>query len=62
MEVLRLVAQGADNKAIAERLALSERTVANRLSSVYEKLHVNSRTQATLAALRRGWATLDEDT
>jgi len=62
MEVLRLVAQGADNKAIAKRLALSERTVANRLSSVYEKLHVNSRTQATLAALRRGWVTLDEDT
>ena len=62
MEVLRLVAQGADNKAIAERLALSERTVANRLSSVYEKLHVNSRTQATLAALRRGWVTLAEDT
>lgn len=62
MEVLRLVAQGADNKAIAERLALSERTVANRLSSVYEKLHVNSRTQAALVALRRGWVTLDEDT
>ena len=62
MEVMRLVAQGADNKAIAERLALSERTVANRLSSVYEKLHVNSRTQAALAALRRGWVTLDEDT
>jgi DNA-binding NarL/FixJ family response regulator len=62
MEVLRLVAQGADNKTIAEQLALSERTVANRLSGVYEKLHVNSRTQATLVALRRGWATLDEDT
>jgi DNA-binding NarL/FixJ family response regulator len=62
MEVLRLVAQGADNKTIAEQLALSERTVANRLSSVYEKLHVNSRTQAALAALRRGWVTLDEDT
>jgi DNA-binding NarL/FixJ family response regulator len=61
MEVLRLVAQGADNKAIAERLALSERTVANRLSGVYEKLHVNSRTQAALAALRRGWVTLDKD-
>jgi len=62
MEVLRLVAQGADNKTIAEQLALSERTVANRLSGVYEKLHVNSRTQAALAALRRGWVTLDEDT
>jgi DNA-binding NarL/FixJ family response regulator len=61
MEVLRLVAQGADNKAVAERLALSERTVANRLSSIYEKLHVNNRTQAALVALRRGWATLDND-
>lgn len=60
MEVLRLVAQGADNKAIADRLALSERTVANRLSSIYEKLHVNNRTQAALHALRRGWTTLEE--
>ena len=62
MEVLRLVAQGADNKTIADQLALSERTVANRLSTVYEKLHVHNRTQAALAALRRGWATLDDDT
>jgi DNA-binding NarL/FixJ family response regulator len=62
MEVLRLIAQGADNKAVAEQLALSERTVANRLSSIYEKLHVNNRTQAALIALRRGWATLDDNT
>jgi len=61
MEVLRLVAQGADNKTIAQRLALSERTVANRLSNVYQKLQVNSRTQAALVALRRGWATLDQE-
>ena len=61
MDVLRLVAQGADNRAVAQQLALSERTVANRLSTIYEKLHVNSRTQATLVALRRGWVTLDHD-
>lgn len=61
MAVLRLVAQGADNKTVAERLALSERTVANRLSEIYHKLHVNSRTQAALEALRRGWVTLEED-
>jgi len=61
MEVLRLVAQGADNRAVAERLALSPRTIANRLSSVYDKLHVNSRTQAALVALRRGWATLESE-
>lgn len=61
MDVLRLVARGVDNKTVAEQLALSERTVANRLSTVYEKLHVNNRTQAALVALRRGWATLDSD-
>ena len=61
MDVLRLVAQGTDNRAVAQQLALSERTVANRLSNIYEKLHVNSRTQATLVALRRGWVTLDDE-
>ncbi len=61
MQVLRLVAQGADNKTAAEQLALSERTIANRLSSIYDKLHVNNRTQAALVALRRGWATLEPD-
>ncbi|MGB9521759.1 MAG: response regulator, partial [Anaerolineales bacterium] len=59
MQVLRLVAQGEDNKTVAERLCLSERTVANRLSEIYDKLHVNSRTQAALVALRRGWVSLE---
>jgi DNA-binding NarL/FixJ family response regulator len=62
MDVVLLVAQGADNRTIADRLALSERTVANRLSNIYQKLHVNNRTQAALFALRRGWATLDQET
>jgi len=61
MDVLRLVAQGADNRTVAERLVLSERTVANRLSTIYEKLHVNNRTQAALVALRRGWAELEKE-
>jgi len=61
MQVLRLVAQGEDNKTIAERLCLSERTVANRLSEIYNKLHVNSRTQAALVALRRGWVSLERN-
>ncbi len=60
MQVLRLVAQGADNKTVARTLHLSERTVANRLSEIYRKLHVNSRTQAALLALRKGWASLEE--
>ena len=59
MEVLRLVAEGADNQAIAEQLNLSVQTVANRLRGIYQKLQVNNRTQAALYALRRGWARLD---
>jgi DNA-binding NarL/FixJ family response regulator len=61
MDVLRSVARGADNRTIADQLGLSEKTVANRLSSIYQKLHVNNRTQAALLALRRGWATLSPD-
>ena len=59
MEVLRLVAEGADNQAIAEQLNLSVQTIANRLRGIYQKLQVNNRTQAALYALRRGWARLD---
>jgi DNA-binding NarL/FixJ family response regulator len=34
--------------------------VANRLRTIYQKLHVASRTEAALYALRQGWVTLDE--
>lgn len=60
MDVLRLVARGLENDAIAGQLALSEKTVSNRLSDIYRKLHVNNRTQAALYALRRGWTHLDD--
>ena len=42
--VLRLVAQGVDNQAIAQALNYSVYTVANRLRTIYEKLHVTNRT------------------
>lgn len=58
MEVLLLVAQGVDNQDIAGQLALTEKTVTNRLTGIYKKLHLNNRTQAALYALRQGWATL----
>jgi DNA-binding NarL/FixJ family response regulator len=60
MAVLRLVAQGVDNQGIAQTLNYSVYTVANRLRTIYEKLHVTNRTQAALHALRQGWVTLDE--
>jgi two-component system, NarL family, response regulator LiaR len=60
MAVLRLVAQGVENQGVAQELNYSVYTVANRLRTIYEKLHVTNRTQAALYALRQGWATLDE--
>jgi two-component system, NarL family, response regulator LiaR len=60
MAVLRLVAQGVENQDIAQALNYSVYTVANRLRTIYEKLHVTNRTQAALYALRQGWATLEE--
>lgn len=57
-EVLRLVAEGVNNQTIATQLDLSPRTVTNRLSTIYQKLHLNNRTEAALYALRQGWAKL----
>jgi DNA-binding NarL/FixJ family response regulator len=57
-DILVLLAQGLDNGTIARQLLLSEKTITNRLSDIYSKLHVNNRTQAALYALRRGWAHL----
>jgi NarL family two-component system response regulator LiaR len=60
MAVLRLVAQGVDNKDIAQALNYSVYTVSNRLRTIYEKLCVTNRTQAARYALSHGWAMLDE--
>jgi NarL family two-component system response regulator LiaR len=53
-EILQLVAQGATNKQIAEKLFISEYTVRNALSIIFQKLHVNSRTEAAVYALQEG--------
>jgi NarL family two-component system response regulator LiaR len=60
VEVLRLVAQGANNQHIAAQLALSEATVRTHVSNILGKLHLASRTQAVLYALREGLASLDD--
>lgn len=44
--VLALIAEGCTNKEVAVRLALSEKTVKNYLSTVFEKLHVSRRAEA----------------
>jgi NarL family two-component system response regulator LiaR len=59
MEVLGLVAQGKSNRQIADDLTVTEGTVRVHVSSILSKLHLASRTQATLYALREGLASLD---
>jgi len=54
LEVLRLVAEGLANKAIADKLAISERTARTHVSNVLAKLGLTSRTQAALLAVREG--------
>lgn len=61
MDILRLVVQGLSNEQIAQSLNFSPQTVANRIRLIYQQLHVNNCTQATLYTLRRGWADLDPE-
>ncbi len=62
LTVLRLIAQGKNNKEIAEQLVISELTVRTHVSNILNKLHLASRTQAALYALREGLASLDDIT
>lgn len=50
-EVLRLIALGGTNKEIAQRLAITEKTVKNHISNIFQTLQVNNRTKAALYAL-----------
>ena len=52
MEVLRLVAKGKNNRDIAKELFISENTVKNHIRNILEKLHLHSRMQAVVYAVR----------
>jgi len=58
VEVLKLVARGLSNQEIAETLVVSAATVYTHVSKILDKLHLASRTQAALYALREGLASL----
>jgi len=58
VEVLRLIAQGYENKEISEKLVISDATTRTHVSNILSKLHLASRTQAALYALREGLASL----
>jgi DNA-binding NarL/FixJ family response regulator len=53
IEVLKLMANGQANKQIAYNLKISEKTVRNHISHIYEKLQIYDRAQAVLYAVRK---------
>lgn len=60
LTVLRLIAQGLSNQDIADNLVIGEPTVRTHVSRILGKLHLASRTQAALYAVRKGLDTEDE--
>jgi DNA-binding NarL/FixJ family response regulator len=56
MEILELLGKGKRNRDIAEILFITEKTVKNHITSIFEKLHVNDRTEAALLAQKHGLA------
>ncbi len=54
LDVLRMIAEGHSNAAIAEQLVLSEKTVKGHVSNILSKLHMDDRTQAAVFAWQKG--------
>lgn len=54
IEILHLLTEGLTNQEIADRLHLAEKTVRNRLTQIFRKLHLENRSQAIVYALREG--------
>lgn len=58
-EILLLVAQGASNTQIAEKLGLGLETIKSHIRRILHKLHVNDRTQAAVKAVKDGIVSLE---
>jgi DNA-binding NarL/FixJ family response regulator len=54
LQVLKMIAGGMANKQVAFQLKISEKTVRNHISHIYEKLEIYDRAQAVLYAVRKG--------
>jgi DNA-binding NarL/FixJ family response regulator len=54
VEVLRLVARGLTNKAIAQQLVISPKTAGNHVEHIYAKIGATSRSAASLFAMQHG--------
>ena len=55
-QIIRAVASGLANRQIAVEFGISEQTVKNQLSTLYQKVGVSSRTQLAVYAMRHGLA------
>jgi DNA-binding NarL/FixJ family response regulator len=53
VQVLKLVAAGKTNRAVADKLGISEKTVARHLSNIFNKLDLTSRAAATAYAYQQ---------
>ncbi|MDD4874125.1 MAG: response regulator transcription factor [Dehalococcoidales bacterium] len=60
LELLILMAAGKRNKEIANELNISEMTVKNHISHIFEKLEINDRIGAVFLALQNGWLKYDD--
>lgn len=58
LAVLELIAAGCSNKEIGQRLHMAEGTVKTHVNNILQKLGVNDRTQAVIAAIRHGVLTI----
>jgi DNA-binding NarL/FixJ family response regulator len=54
LTVLRLMAEGKRNREIASDLSISERTVGNHITNIYNKLGIYDRSQAVVYAIKKG--------
>lgn len=55
MEVIKLMADGYDYKAAAEKLFLSSHTIRKHIANIYQKLHITSKAQAIKIATKNKW-------
>jgi DNA-binding CsgD family transcriptional regulator len=62
LDVLRLLAEGANNSTVASSLHLSDKTVRNYVASILTKLQAEDRAQATVRALHAGLGRPDDQT
>jgi NarL family two-component system response regulator LiaR len=60
VDVLQVLARGKSNRDIADELSISETTVRTHVSNILGKLHLASRTEAALYALKEGMADLED--